>query len=196
MLNTKPRRTITDIEREAIYEVWKGKCAYCEKKIKDDYNIDHILPHSLGGSCDLSNLCLSCKSCNMKKRNVRLPIFYEGILIGIATKKECKIKEKIKEKIKDKCNVKHNKEEPFIPRTLEVKHYYCSVKNRWLVSTGEAVAAKNMKGITEHGRKWIVQRRIRGELMKWRCDSLSAAIKKRDEVFNTKYEDLLEGKNE
>lgn len=45
-------------------------CSWCKKKIrKQDVDIDHIIPQSLGGKDVLSNLQCMCKSCNRSKKN-------------------------------------------------------------------------------------------------------------------------------
>ncbi|HLZ63031.1 MAG TPA: RNA-guided endonuclease IscB, partial [Ktedonosporobacter sp.] len=52
--------------REYLLEKWQRKCAYCGKK-KVPLQIEHIVPRARGGSDRISNLCLSCESCNKKK---------------------------------------------------------------------------------------------------------------------------------
>jgi len=188
------RRFIGFVERDAIRQGWKSKCAYCRNEVKDNYNIDHIVPHSHGGSCDLKNLCLSCVDCNQKKDNARLPIFYEGLLLAIADRKHGKIKTIINNTMEDKPKIEHT----FIPKKYDVKHYYCTDKKQWKAAIKRKKkdwlynphSQVNMKGIQEHGRKWRVQRKVRGILHRWACDTLSSAIKKRDEVFKMKYEDF------
>ncbi|MBW4670921.1 MAG: HNH endonuclease [Cyanomargarita calcarea GSE-NOS-MK-12-04C] len=52
--------------REYLLEKWDRKCSYCE--IKDvPLQIEHIHPKSKGGSNRISNLCLACEKCNLKK---------------------------------------------------------------------------------------------------------------------------------
>lgn len=34
-----------------------------------EHEVDHIEPHSIGGSDDSSNLVISCRECNSKKRD-------------------------------------------------------------------------------------------------------------------------------
>jgi len=43
----------------------KELCAYCQNK--DRPEIDHIIPISAGGSDELTNLQILCRSCNAKK---------------------------------------------------------------------------------------------------------------------------------
>ncbi len=46
------------------------KCAHCGKSFrKEDLDIDHILPKSLGGGNDIHNLQALCKHCNRSKGN-------------------------------------------------------------------------------------------------------------------------------
>jgi hypothetical protein len=45
-------------------------CAYCqtaESLIATTFEIEHIIPRSLGGESNLDNLCLSCPHCNRHK---------------------------------------------------------------------------------------------------------------------------------
>lgn len=45
-------------------------CVGCGKKLrKNDVDIDHILPRSLGGKDDIDNLQCLCKTCNRSKGN-------------------------------------------------------------------------------------------------------------------------------
>tara|TARA_B110000977_G_scaffold155949_1_gene198409 strand:- start:324 stop:797 length:474 start_codon:yes stop_codon:yes gene_type:complete len=85
------RRTISQVERSAILDAWGRKCAYCDKK-SGNFEVEHIIPKSKGGSCRLENLCISCVRCNRKKRDTLLPKMYEGILLGIAQRKAMKVR--------------------------------------------------------------------------------------------------------
>jgi 5-methylcytosine-specific restriction endonuclease McrA len=52
--------------REYLLEKWGRKCAYCDKK-EVPFEIEHIVPRSKGGPNSVSNLTLSCNSCNRQK---------------------------------------------------------------------------------------------------------------------------------
>ena len=91
--NTGNRRAIGKAERIAIINAWGNKCAYCEDQTTT-FEIDHIVPHAAGGSCDLENLCACCYSCNRRKGAMRLPKSYEGLLLTIATQKAKEIRKK------------------------------------------------------------------------------------------------------
>lgn len=52
--------------REYLLEKWSRRCAYCDAQAVP-LQIEHIEPRARGGSNRISNLCLSCQSCNQKK---------------------------------------------------------------------------------------------------------------------------------
>jgi 5-methylcytosine-specific restriction endonuclease McrA len=54
--------------REYLLEKWGRQCAYCGAKATR-LEIEHILPHSRGGSDRVSNLTLACHACNQRKGN-------------------------------------------------------------------------------------------------------------------------------
>lgn len=85
------RRNIGQCERLALKKAWSNACAYCEKPV-DAFEIDHIVAHARGGTCDLENLCVTCPSCNRRKSATPLPKMYEGLLLSLAARKAKKIK--------------------------------------------------------------------------------------------------------
>ena len=84
--NTGNRRGIGKAERSAIASAWNNKCAYC-KTTNGPFAVDHIVPHSASGTCDVDNLCWACSKCNAQKSDTRLPIFQEGLLLGLAARR-------------------------------------------------------------------------------------------------------------
>jgi len=52
--------------REYLLEKWERKCAYCGAE-NVPLQVEHIHPKSKGGSNRISNLCLACEPCNIKK---------------------------------------------------------------------------------------------------------------------------------
>lgn len=74
-------RTHTDSGRRWLYKheriaLWKDsdkQCYHCGKKLasssRKSMHVDHLVPFSLGGSCDDSNLVASCPRCNLRKGN-------------------------------------------------------------------------------------------------------------------------------
>lgn len=53
----------------------KSRCYYCRNKLKKgkyQWHIDHVVPLSRGGSNDISNIVITCPTCNLKK-NDKLP---------------------------------------------------------------------------------------------------------------------------
>lgn len=72
--------THTGEDRIAQFERQNGKCFYCNKKMGDDWQIDHVMPLSLGGSNGPENLVATCKECNMSKK-AKHPMDFAGILL-------------------------------------------------------------------------------------------------------------------
>jgi len=61
-------RFFTREQRFLIYLNYDGKCANCGNECdQDDYHIDHIKPHSKGGTTSVKNGQLLCPTCNLKK---------------------------------------------------------------------------------------------------------------------------------
>src|SRR4028119_230800 len=54
--------------KEYLLQKWSRKCAYCGVE-NVPFEIEHIVAKSKGGSNRVSNLCLSCHSCNHAKGN-------------------------------------------------------------------------------------------------------------------------------
>ncbi|OWY64272.1 HNH endonuclease [cyanobacterium TDX16] len=52
--------------RQYLLEKWNRQCAYCD--VKDvPLQVEHIQPRAKRGSNSITNLCLSCEKCNIKK---------------------------------------------------------------------------------------------------------------------------------
>lgn len=52
--------------REYLLNKWDRKCAYCAVE-NVLLQVEHIYPKAKGGSNRISNLCLACQKCNLKK---------------------------------------------------------------------------------------------------------------------------------
>lgn len=59
------RAPISRTKTIAVMQKSDSKCVNCDST--EDLQIDHIVPHSRGGSNDLSNLQMLCRSCNASK---------------------------------------------------------------------------------------------------------------------------------
>lgn len=58
-----------------------SKCWWCGAVLDEgEYEVDHRIPLSRGGSNKPSNLCISCKTCNRKK-SAKLPQEWNGRLL-------------------------------------------------------------------------------------------------------------------
>ncbi|MGM0984102.1 MAG: RNA-guided endonuclease IscB [Pseudomonadota bacterium] len=61
--------------REYLLAKWGRECAYCGDK-DTPLEVEHVLPRSRGGSNCISNLTLSCHTCNQAKDNNSLDAFF------------------------------------------------------------------------------------------------------------------------
>jgi 5-methylcytosine-specific restriction endonuclease McrA len=59
-----------------IYEEQRGLCFYCNTDLSEQFEVDHYVPLSKGGSNDRRNLRLACRSCNRSKGNKLPERFY------------------------------------------------------------------------------------------------------------------------
>lgn len=66
--------TVSTEQIEKLIQGQKRKCWWCSVKLKD-FHIDHRIPLARGGQHEVSNLVISCPTCNLR-RNKSLP--WEG----------------------------------------------------------------------------------------------------------------------
>lgn len=59
--------TYTQADVLEILKMQRGRCAYCRKKVGDDFHVDHIVALAKGGSNGRSNLQITCPPCNLTK---------------------------------------------------------------------------------------------------------------------------------
>lgn len=70
---------VTRKELEALHAVYDGICAYCGKVETDEehpHGVDHVIPTSKGGRHHISNLQITCHSCNSSKGNRSFLTYY------------------------------------------------------------------------------------------------------------------------
>jgi len=92
-METRTRKFISDIDRKAIFSAWGNICAYCENNPAEV--VDHIVPFSKGGPCELENFAASCTRCNLRKTNNSLAEGYIQIILAIAANRAEKIRKAI-----------------------------------------------------------------------------------------------------
>lgn len=59
------RRPWTRVERRIALRRDGYRCRWCGSP--DDLELDHIVPFSRGGACDLDNIQILCSDCNKRK---------------------------------------------------------------------------------------------------------------------------------
>lgn len=60
--------------REYLLAKWERKCAYCGE-LDVPLQVEHIHPRAKGGTNRISNLCLACEPCNLKKGTQNIEVF-------------------------------------------------------------------------------------------------------------------------
>lgn len=60
--------------REYLLNKWNRRCTYCGKE-NAPLQVEHIQPRAKGGSNRISNLCLACEPCNLKKGTLDIKVF-------------------------------------------------------------------------------------------------------------------------
>lgn len=68
-VNRKQRKPIPEYKKilKQLLPKYRFECLYCRSK--ENLTIDHIKPVSRGGTDDIKNLQILCKSCNSRKGN-------------------------------------------------------------------------------------------------------------------------------
>ncbi len=64
--------SVSDLTRQAVRKRASYLCEYChspERLSANRFTVDHIIPRSLKGSDDISNLALACRRCNERRYN-------------------------------------------------------------------------------------------------------------------------------
>lgn len=74
------RRRLTPKERQAVYNLTGGKCAYCGEPIAfADMQVDHVIPLRKGGADALDNMLPACRSCNHYKGSLTVEQFRKTV---------------------------------------------------------------------------------------------------------------------
>lgn len=78
----RPRtRKIGLSTRNSVAKRDGGVCRYCSTDVGVDFEVDHIVPWSIGGWDSVVNYALSCRACNQAKGANRLPVDVEWRMI-------------------------------------------------------------------------------------------------------------------
>lgn len=67
-LEPKHKKRAIKFSRLNVYMRDLGRCQYCGRKTaQDDWELEHVIPRSQGGTTCFENVVVSCCSCNQKK---------------------------------------------------------------------------------------------------------------------------------
>jgi len=66
---------MTSKKREQVYNKYGGRCAYTGTLLKDDWQVDHVIPKRRGGTDDIDNLIPAQRIINHYKRALSLDEF-------------------------------------------------------------------------------------------------------------------------
>lgn len=71
------RKKLTKSEREQIYNIFNGHCAYCGCEIEyKDMQVDHIISLECHNGTDtIDNMYPACRSCNHYKSTMSIEVF-------------------------------------------------------------------------------------------------------------------------
>lgn len=78
-----PSRYVSPDDRQAVLEAADFKCSVCEAE--EHLEIDHIIPVSQGGTGELRNLQVLCRSCNRRKRMRSVDLRSNGVRPEVET---------------------------------------------------------------------------------------------------------------
>lgn len=59
-----------------MYKDQEALCAYCAVFLDNEFDVDHMVPLSRGGTNDWRNLALTCVNCNRRKRDLTAEEFW------------------------------------------------------------------------------------------------------------------------
>ena len=66
---SRPKRSVTDLLRLQVAARDGVICQYCGDSTAGVYQVDHLVPITLGGPCALHNLVMACQACNERKKD-------------------------------------------------------------------------------------------------------------------------------
>ena len=74
--------------RKRVHSHFLESCGYCKTQeylTVVTFEVEHIVPRSLGGATEFDNLCLACPSCNRFKSNRLYGVTEDGLECRLAT---------------------------------------------------------------------------------------------------------------
>lgn len=72
----------TSADIRSILQAQRQRCAYCKKRVGDNFHVDHVIAIARGGTNRRSNLQILCPPCNLKK-HARDPMEFARSVFGM-----------------------------------------------------------------------------------------------------------------
>ncbi len=94
----KAEGSFTAEDIKDLYATQGGRCYYCSVDLKEGYHIDHMTPLIRGGRNDVSNLCLACPRCNLRKHTKTAEEFQNALAAEYALSSQDNHQEQDQEK--------------------------------------------------------------------------------------------------
>ena len=86
----------TETKRSQLFNMFGGKCAYCERQMsKKSMTRDHLLAKADGGGSTLENLLPACKQCNQRKGHSSLEAWRVDFFMPTLTEEEKSSRERM-----------------------------------------------------------------------------------------------------
>ena len=86
--NGERRTPISGAVRVEVLKKTRGTCHVCGGRAGKSWQADHVVPHRLGGTSDVSNLLPICPACNVLKRSHEPGVLRLILQLGMCARSE------------------------------------------------------------------------------------------------------------
>jgi len=69
-MSLKVKRKLSEREKKIVSSNQDWKCGYCKKSLPSSYQVDHIIPFSIGQNDDIDKLMSLCTTCHAGKNQI------------------------------------------------------------------------------------------------------------------------------
>lgn len=97
--NNRPRRTLGPKERAEVRGKTGGTCHTCGGRLDGGWQVDHVMPHQLGGECTVENCLPICVECNGLRWSYQPEVLRLMMRFGRYAKQEIRHRTKLGEQL-------------------------------------------------------------------------------------------------